>query len=136
MPNHRIAGEWRGHYQYRHAPDEGSPFSAFFSQTAGAIKGTILDDFMLGKATFTGTFSYPSVQFTKVYVNSARTPHPVDYQGTMSEDGKTMSGTWTIVIDHLSNSGTWSAHRFDEEAKDEEIEETKELTQPVSGEIS
>jgi hypothetical protein len=117
MEAHSIAGEWRGHYQYRKLPDHGCSFSAFFSESSGQIDGTIVDDFAPGEARLEGSFAFPSLQFTKVYLNTIYSVAPIDYVGSMSQDGKTISGTWTIKNDH-STSGTWTAHRLNEEAVD------------------
>jgi hypothetical protein len=136
MTAHSIAGEWRGHYQYHQSPDLGSGFSAFFSEISGRIEGTIVDDFSPGKASLTGSFSFPSVQFTKVYLKAGQVEHidiqankttytietfgdPVEYEGSMSEDGKSMSGTWVINSKNALSTGSWTAYRLEEEENKE-----------------
>ena len=37
-------------FQYRHSPDRGCGFNAFFSESSGLVEGTIVDDFSPGKA--------------------------------------------------------------------------------------
>ncbi|MBS1953340.1 MAG: hypothetical protein JST89_04085 [Cyanobacteria bacterium SZAS-4] len=159
MTDHNIAGEWLGHYRYDKHPTPGGGFTAFFSETGGAIHGSIVDDGGAGKATLTGTFSFPDIRFTKLYVRPTQnkstksektfTPkfqigfgkfgigigkentvtttttetfgNPVEYEGTMSHDGKSMSGTWKIQGPNISNSGTWSASRLKEDDVQDQI---------------
>ena len=137
MANQDIAGTWRGHYQVPHFPQHDSSFTAFISENGGTIDGAIEDDCQLGEATLTGTFSFPTVQFTKVYLNQGQIKDvvkrgnknvivtsifgpPVEYQGTMSGDGKEMNGTWTIASGDTSARGTWTAYRLEEKKKDRE----------------
>jgi hypothetical protein len=137
MAIHSIAGEWRGHYEYYGAADRGCGFNAFFRENSGRIEGTIVDDFQPGKAQLTGSFMFPSVLFTKVYVNPGEyieieeqsnqtfmyfsdSSNPVEYEGAMTEDGKTMSGKWSINSDLGLTEGTWTAYRILEEEKKQE----------------
>jgi hypothetical protein len=135
-----IAGEWRGHYYSHRIPDVGSGFSAFISENSGRIEGTIVDDNAPGKASFRGSFAFPTVLFTKVYVNAGKGErisisettsvklsyaNPIEYEGSMSEDGKTIQGTWTIT--NSLSKGTWTAYRIEEEEKKEEISEKKKI---------
>jgi hypothetical protein len=147
MPDRNIAGKWRGHYQYRGVPDLGSGFNAFFSETSGQIDGTIVDDFAPGEASITGAFSFPSVHFTKVYLTPIQEyivdqqaekttvyrssyAEPIEYEGSMSADGKNMSGTWTINGPTGSGAGTWTAYRLDEKEKKKAKESATDLKQP------
>jgi hypothetical protein len=118
MANQKIAGKWRGFYHIPLIPEHDSAFTAFISESGGHIEGAIEDDCQLGEATLLGSFSFPSVQFTKVYLSQGRINEvvkrggksvtisavygpPIEYQGTMSDDGKDMSGTWTILSDSV-----------------------------------
>lgn len=159
MTEHGIAGEWLGHYRYDKLPTHGGAFTAFFSETSGALHGTIVDDGSSGKATLTGTFSFPDVRFTKIYVRTSEsksvkkekifTPkfqigfgkfgigigqeqimtttttetfgNPVEYEGTMSQDGRSMSGTWKIQDKNSVSSGTWSASKLKEDDVQEQL---------------
>jgi hypothetical protein len=137
MANQEIAGKWRGHYQVPNFPQHDSTFTAFISENGGHIEGAIEDDCQLGEATLTGTFSFPSVQFTKVYLKQGRIDEvikkgdktvivsavygpPIEYQGTMSNDGKEISGKWTISSENARAHGTWTAYRLDEKEKEKE----------------
>ncbi|MDZ4834264.1 MAG: hypothetical protein SGJ27_10855 [Candidatus Melainabacteria bacterium] len=123
---HGITGNWRGHYTYASQPDEGSNFDAIFVESEGSLKGNIRDESMLGEAVLDGTFAYPNVSFTKTYYT--RGMSPIRYTGTMSGDGKTITGRWRIEVPNttMEVKGTWMAHRTD---KDEKKKETKEETQ-------
>jgi len=159
MTDHNIAGEWLGHYRYDKIPTLGGAFTAFFSETSGALHGNIVDDGSSGKATLTGEFSFPDVRFTKRYVKASQsksikkekivTPkfqfgfgkfgvgvnqeqimtttttetfgNPVEYEGTMSQDGQNMSGTWKIEEKNSVTSGTWSASRLKEDDIQEQL---------------
>ncbi|MBZ0188045.1 MAG: hypothetical protein K8F91_17490 [Candidatus Obscuribacterales bacterium] len=120
--DHNIDGQWRGFYAYRNRPDDGSGFDAHFESVAGALTGAIHDDQGLGEALISGSFDFPSINFTKVYVSG--TALPIHYVGTMSDDGKSLSGTWLIAHDHIRVTGTWRAHRIDEEYKKSRAKKT------------
>jgi hypothetical protein len=124
--NHGITGNWRGHYTYSTNPDEGSNFDAIFVESEGSLKGNIRDESMLGEAVLDGSFAYPNVSFTKTYYT--RGLSPISYTGTMSGDGKTITGRWKIVIQNSSFEvkGTWMAHRVDKEEKKKEKIEDKQ----------
>lgn len=160
MGAHKIAGEWRGRYQYSHSPipNRGCAFTAFVYERAdNAIDGTIIDDSDHPSASLSGTFAFPSVQFTKQYSKSGQTHEvekqgkyvihvvgtygpPVAYVGSMSDDGKSMSGTWSISLQiddsgaSMMTEGTWIAYRAEEEettkeatTKTEKVRETEDL---------
>jgi hypothetical protein len=175
VERHSISGEWRGRYQHDGAHPRPSEFTAFISETSGSISGTIVDDGAAGKATLTGSFSFPSVEFSKTYVKEGQSKlvekktemvpkgelnllffkikiaqkktstttitetfrHPVEYEGSMSEDGQTMSGKWKIAIGALAQTGTWTASRAIETENAQELVEkasrmkVKQLDEPV-----
>lgn len=125
MAGHTISGSWRGHYTYFYNPDEGSGFDAIFSDDNGTLAGSILDDVWLGEANIVGKFSFPVVTFTKVYKDKGLAS--IEYKGRMSEDGKTLNGTWVILSEYGSTKGTWSAYRTDEEEKKEDVVKQKKV---------
>ncbi len=131
----RINGEWRGYYNYRGAPDLGDGFTAFLSESEGQLEGKIVDDNGPGAADVSGSFSFPSICFTKTYGNPGPLREveeidgirittllvfsdPVEYEGSMSDDGKTLRGTWTILNNYGSSTGAWTAHRIEEEQEE------------------
>jgi hypothetical protein len=113
MVNHGITGKWRGHYSYHRRPDDGSGFDVSFIEEKDGLTGTVRDDFAPHDATLLGTFSYPAVAFVKTYTQP--TYFPIKYEGTMSDDGKSIRGTWVIEADPYSTSGTWTAFRASED---------------------
>lgn len=124
---HGITGNWKGHYTYQTRPDEGSNFDAIFVEHEASLKGEIRDEGILGHAVVEGSFAYPSVSFTKTYYELAL--DPISYQGTMSGDGKTITGKWTIISKNgLSVKGSWMAHRtdLDEQKKQKVIQRAKQ----------
>ncbi len=123
---HGITGNWRGHYTYSKNPDEGSNFDAIFVESEGILKGNIRDESMLGEAVLNGSFAYPNVSFTKTYYTPGMSP--IKYTGTMSGDGKTITGRWVIDAPNhpIEVKGTWMAHRTDNDEKKKEKEEQTE----------
>lgn len=137
MTDHSIAGTWKGHYSYRDDPEDGSGFEAvFYEDSKGILEGHILDDDQaFGQATISGVFSYPRVNFTKVYLlQEPRRLSPIEYQGSMSGDGKSISGTWIIVQGStVLRRGGWKAHRKDDDVKKSEPrQEEKVIEKPVT----
>ena len=122
--SHSIQGSWRGRYFYK-TRGEAHGFEAVFVDINGRVEGNILDDGILGEALVSGHFGYPSLSFSKIYLVKNSHRQAVNYRGTMSEDGKMLSGTW-YISDGLTTTGTWLAVRLDEneEIKFEEIKKT------------
>ncbi len=106
-----IGGGWLGTYSYGGSQNSRPPtrFEATFAapDREGHFMGTILDDGKLGEAHVSGMQQGRSVSFTKAYIGSS--PHPVLYEGTLSEDGKFLNGTWRI---NARAHGVWDAHRL------------------------
>ncbi len=115
MTSHKIDGKWRGHYTYSSNTDAGSSFDAHFEDCKGALSGEIVDDEWLGAAVLVGSFNFPDVSFTKQYTRMKLST--IDYKGKMSDDGKTMSGTWVIFESQTALRGTWHAYRADQQAQ-------------------
>ena len=126
--NHSITGGWLGTYHYRGFLASNPPvrFEATLTAAdAGRFAGTILDDGGGGEARATGVQTGSQVVFTKVYTGPRHGyVHPVEYEGTLSGDGKTMRGTWHIQ----AARGVWEARRIWSEeicAAQDTTEETK-----------
>jgi hypothetical protein len=129
----QLSGSWYGNYYYASGTTPYG-FEAVFIERNGAVEGNILDLGISGEASISGTFTYPRLQFRKTYYKLAK--NPVDYEGTMSSDGKTLTGNWKIPP---SAKGTWIAWRIeekemaDETLTDEELEKPKEKTLVSTG---
>src|SRR5579883_1196221 len=116
-----IAGGWLGTYAYQ--PGSRLPpmrFEATFAadpEQAGGFRGTILDDGPLGEATVTGSQSGRQVRFTKIYraTKACYRTGPVEYEGTISDDGLNIAGTWRLTTNLLGlplrTQGVWDARR-------------------------
>ncbi len=162
MAVNSIAGEWHGRYYYDASSRLSGDFTAFFSENSGSLQGTIVDESRAGKASLSGSFSFPSVQFTKVYLKPSENKRvekrqtlvpkvglfgrdqiitttitttetfgtPVEYEGLMTEDGKTLNGKWKLTSEKGVMTGTWTANKLieDEEHKDvkEKVKRVKE----------
>jgi hypothetical protein len=133
--SHNIQGSWRGCYFYavQLAGGRGFGFEAVFLESGGVLEGNILDDSHLGEAVVSGSFTYPTVTFVKRYRNKPGAP--IRYEGTMSEDGKTLQGSWFLISGQGSTRGTWVANRTsdgeDLTFKRENEEETEDEREKV-----
>ena len=139
--NHSVAGGWLGTYYYR-GLQAGMPpvrFEAAFQTAAeGKFAGTILDDGVGGEARATGVQTGLEVAFTKVYLARRRSyAQPVEYEGALSGDGKTMRGTWWIRESRgfAEARGVWEARRLwsvesreEQEVAAEARDEVREMT--------
>jgi len=106
---HNLSGSWLGNYYYE-STQQPFAFEAVFIEMNGNVEGSILDDGNLGEARVSGTYAEPHVNFSKKYGNVAL--NVVNYAGTMSDDGKKISGAWHI---NPKAKGRWLAWRQDEE---------------------
>jgi hypothetical protein len=104
-----VSGSWLGNYYYE-STAQPFGFEAVFIEVNGNVEGSILDDGQLGEARVFGNFADPELTFTKKYNKPGH--NPVVYQGTISDEGKKLSGTWRIS--NLSK-GRWIAWRQEEE---------------------
>lgn len=112
--SHSVQGSWRGRYFYP-GSSEAQGFEAVFVDAGGILDGNILDDGKLGEADVTGKFFFPHIKFTKTYRTG--TKHSVFYEGTMSEDGKTLMGRWVVPGGGVKGGdfkGTWTAKRYED----------------------
>jgi hypothetical protein len=154
LDTYSIAGKWHGHYEYDMMPNHGANFTICFSEIAGCLEGTVLDDNSAGEATLAGSFSFPYVRFEKVYLKASEAKqvseekklvpikvfgielpigrptvttttireifgNPIKYEGSMSDDGKTLNGIWTVTSESgAASTGNWSATRLIKEEKE------------------
>ncbi len=121
--NGSVTGGWLGTYAYqgRYSWQPPVRFEATFTPgEGGGFGGTILDDGDLGLADVVGSQSGRQVRFTKTYrVTNASgwETAPVEYEGTLSEDGRSLTGTWMIASGGGGRRdsrihGVWDAHRL------------------------
>jgi len=126
-----IDGFWYGAYHYTDARLAGIPLSAsanpvafraqFIVDRDGKVTGTIADEMGYDfPASLDGEFDGTALRFTKRYFSgtapTGASARPIVYQGALSEDGTTLSGTWRIrgwfLILPVSTSGIWEAQRY------------------------
>ncbi len=117
-----IAGHWLGTYYHDWPGHEPCQFEANFSDAdnRGAFRGRILDDGPLGEANIEGTQVEVVIAFVKVYINPSPDSHtsPIHCEGTLSEDGNQITGTWKIPPPpddprrDYAVTGTWEARRI------------------------
>ncbi len=116
-----VGGGWLGTYAYKGAARKQPPvrFEATLTEPdgEGAFSGTILDDGRLDEAAVLGGQSGRGVRFTKTYRQGGLPA--IFYEGTLTEDGRTMGGTWRIEGDL---HGAWDARRMWAESAGAETE--------------
>ncbi len=128
-----VAGGWLGAYYYESRVRMPVRFEATFARSNGGegggerFGGTILDDEGGGEAAEVslgvqqGTF----IRFVKIYSPPAPGVFPVHYVGTLSSDGRLMTGHWKIMLGESRRArareivGTWEARRSWSPAEDE-----------------
>ena len=122
---HTISGGWLGTYAYQGADRAQSAvrFEATITAPAGdgRFAGSILDDGRLGEADISGEQSGLRLRFTKTYRNPGIAL--ISYEGTLTEDGQTMTGTWRIS---RTAYGVWDARRAWSDTGPAASEETDE----------
>lgn len=125
MSEATISGGWLGTYAYKGVLRRQPPvrFEATLAAPgpSGRFTGSILDDGKLGEAEVSGEQSGLGVRFSKVY--RSQKASTVSYEGTLSEDGKAMSGTWRIGS---TAHGVWDARRAWSDGDEAAAEETQE----------
>ncbi|MEM9267132.1 MAG: hypothetical protein AAGA46_16570 [Cyanobacteria bacterium P01_F01_bin.13] len=107
-----LTGPWLGSYWQANAPTR---FEATFAQARNSLSGRIVDDGPLGEANIQGQVTGRQVTFTKIYFNNPN--QPIEYTGTVSEDGDHINGSWRLL--KSKGSGPWEAHRSDNDLSQE-----------------
>lgn len=130
--DHSILGGWLGTYYHRSRYEMPVRFEATFSLLRDAetgFGGTILDDIPIGEAVVThGQQTGRNIRFTKIYRESPPEYEigPIHYLGTLSEDGRQVTGTWEMQYRRKGKlrrrSGNWDAHRLWNEVAEQETE--------------
>ena len=105
-----ISGGWLGTYSYKGALSAKTPvrFEAAVTEpdSDGRFTGSILDDGKADEADIQGEQSGRGIRFSKVF--RQRGQSVIFYEGTLSDDGQTMQGTWQT---DTSVHGVWDARR-------------------------
>jgi hypothetical protein len=123
-----LSGTWLGTYWQFSLPTR---FEISLLQGGNSLSGNILDDGGLGEAIVSGEVQGRSVQFTKQYVMHRY--YSIVYEGTVSEDEKTMRGKWRI---NNKESGEWEARRGGEDLLKELMQKEAEKKLLTVGRLS
>jgi hypothetical protein len=131
-PNLNLTGDWSGEFSYPRNMGPTTPFLANIQDEGGHLSGTIIEPAIRGgetmKATIAGHRQGSSVDFTKTYQSTGRGyDTPVDYVGSLSGDGNTVSGVWSL----FDLDGTFEMRREAVEGEEVEEEAEVELPEPV-----
>jgi hypothetical protein len=95
-----LSGQWQGVF---YSAGLVTPFNAFIIDDGGAITGSITEPNGFGDqsaafllADLQGTVRNGRVSFEKTYNGVGGQSHTVRYQGTVSRDGRRITGTWSL----------------------------------------
>ena len=105
-----IANTWTGYYHYNDGRQP-VPFRMTLRFTGNSFRGRVTEPATFGtgasmlSADVVGTITDGKVVFTKTYDGTGGQTHPVQYYGTLSADGRQISGGWLIE----TMSGTFIA---------------------------
>jgi len=108
-----LKGLWQGSYSYSSSAEIGeTQFKARLGGKDGALTGLMTESHLHKegqiKAQIEGVFERGIIRFTKQYVEAGTEySRPVQYEGALSADGQSISGTWVLPDD----SGTFVMHR-------------------------
>lgn len=99
-----VRGLWDGAFQYSSSADIGDhPFKAKLVEKDGEISGLVVEEALSGgqvKAEIHGTLDGRTIMFRKTYLTqSTDYRSAVEYEGSVSADGKIISGTWKLPHD-------------------------------------
>ncbi|WAT18634.1 hypothetical protein OZN62_03370 [Aurantiacibacter sp. MUD11] len=126
-----LSGQWSGEYAYPRDTGPVTPFLAIIEDHGGRLTGTIIEPNTVESGTLeadlVGLRHGTGVDFTKTYTPGASRhySHPVDYVGSVSEDGQVIKGVWSL----LDLDGTFVMRR--ELTREEMLEREAEVAEPV-----
>ena len=99
-----VSGFWTGEYSYDAVNGVSVSFQAELSLLGAILSGNTTEqntfDEQAGQiliAELFGKVSGQDISFTKTYSNSPMGKDKVLYKGVVSNDGKSITGTWTIA---------------------------------------
>jgi hypothetical protein len=97
-----LTGLWSGRYWYHNAWDPEVEFVATMTEQDGAIGGWISEPDSITasgqrlSAFINGSAAGTDISFAKTYDGAGALAHRVDYQGVISDDRCTISGSWGL----------------------------------------
>ena len=129
-----LTGHWSGEFSYPRHSGPTTPFLATIEDRGGRLSGTIIEpDIVTGapsiEASLVGLRHGSSLDFTKSYRPPAPLGYetPVDYVGSISEDGNLVTGVWSL----LELDGSFEMRREVAASDEQEQKAEAELTEPV-----
>ncbi len=126
-----LSGQWSGEYAYPRSSGPVTPFIAIIEDMGGRISGTIVEPDRINggtvEADIAGMRIGTGVDFTKTYHHAASRHYanPVDYVGSVSEDGTVIRGMWSL----LEWDGTFEMRR--ELSRQEMLERTAQTANSI-----
>ena len=125
-----VTGFWTGSYWHYQHGQPAVPFLANLDDKAGRLSGSISEPDLYLKtgtrleALLIGYREGKRVTFAKAYDGAGPFAHRVDYTGSLSDDGKTISGSWYL-------SGEWGAFQMSRELLELEEPAEEQIDVPV-----
>ena len=99
-----VSGFWTGEYAYDSVKGLKVEFKAGLAQTGAILSGDTTEENTFADqcgqiliAELFGKVSGQNVSFTKAYKNGPPGQEKILYQGSISDDGSLITGTWTIM---------------------------------------
>ena len=99
-----VSGFWTGEYAYDSVKGLKVEFKAGLVQTGAILSGDTTEENTFADqcgqiliAELFGKVSAQNVSFTKQYKNGPPGQEKILYQGSISDDGSLITGTWTIM---------------------------------------
>ncbi len=125
-----LSGTWRGQYAYQQGGGQTTPFLATIDDDGVYLKGETIEPDGRGGfgnrlASIAGHMDGSSVKFTKIYATAAAGyTDPINYVGSVSGEGSTITGVWTLLF----GRGSFEMHR--EEGIAEEVAQETAIEVP------
>ena len=98
-----LSGRWEGEYTYPNGVLPVTPFLAVLVDRNGHLSGSVVEPNTIAvgtlEARLAGTRDGVGVDFTKTYpaCSGPDYANPVDYVGTISDEGNVIRGRWSIL---------------------------------------
>ena len=128
-----MSGEWHGTYTYPGNLGPATPFMVSIADIGGSLSGRIIEpDMFYGSGTLVarliGHRAGQTVDFTKTYEQPpVGYENPIDYVGSLSADGLTVTGVWSL----LKFDGSFEMLRDAKRDLPVEVEEEESVPVPI-----
>ncbi|SFR80044.1 hypothetical protein [Sphingomonas jatrophae] len=125
-----LTGAWFGSFSYLGTTQADVSFIATIEEVAGLVTGETSEHTDVAglqvelKAILRGSREGADVSFIKAYDGAGMAAHAVEYRGTLSDDGKRVSGAWEM-------EGVMGGFEMHREIVDVAAEEVLEAEAPL-----